>query len=101
MGQTCPSVASEFGLALRHLPNTSPPNVNPSPAASLAMPLKRPADSLGRPLHSFGLAYYALRHLPNTCPPNVNPSPAASLAMPLKRPADSLGRPLHSFGLAY
>src|SRR5881394_2186950 len=67
---------------------------------SLAMPLKRPADSLGRPFDSFGLADYALRHLPNTSPPNVNPSPAASLAMPLKRPADSLGRPFDSFGLA-
>src|SRR5437764_12913832 len=46
----------QAGYALRHLPNTSPPKVNPSPAASLAMPLKRPADSLGRPLDSFGPA---------------------------------------------
>src|SRR5438067_13827075 len=67
----------------------------------LGLPLKRPADSLGRPLDSFGLAYYALRHLPSTSPPKVNPRPEASPAMPLKRPADSLGRPLDSLRLAY
>src|SRR6266581_1440771 len=55
-------------------------------AASLAMPPKRPPDSLGRPLTPGRDTINGRR--------GVAQPAAASLAMPPKRPPDSLGRPL-------
>ena len=76
------------GCQDRPLRNIASGTMGPQPAeASLAMPPKRPPDSLGRPL------------IPGRDPINgrrgVAQPAAASLAMPPKRPPNLLGRPLN------